>query len=161
LSRFLHGIGATLARFEGGVSPADYSPASRKAHLSIPVLDEPKNFIRRTLAGAIAVGAAGTVVLFAFGHPGWAVGFALGVTISLGNLHLITRAVARVTDLEAKRAPGHLWKGALFRFGIVAAVLFTAVAVFHVNVLALIAGLLLTQLVMIVFWIAHSLRATT
>jgi uncharacterized membrane protein YGL010W len=63
-----------------------------------------------------------------------------------------------LTELDAKRAPGHLWKGALFRFGIVAIVLFVAVAVFHVNVLALMAGLLLTQLVMIVYWIVQSLR---
>jgi hypothetical protein len=104
------------------------------------------------------VGAAGTVALLAFGHLGWAVGYALGAAISLGNFHLITRAVTRLTELDAKRAAGHLWKGALFRFGIVAIVLFVVVAVFHVNVLALIAGLLLTQLVMIVYWIVESLR---
>jgi len=121
-------------------------------------LDEPETFIRWTLAGAIVIGVAGTVVLFALGRPGWAVGYALGAAISLGNFHLITRAVTRLTELDAKRAPGHLWKGVLFRFGAVAIVLFLAVAVFHVNVLALIAGLLLTQLVMIVYWIAQSLR---
>ncbi len=156
----MHGIGATLAWFGRGIPPGGCSPASRKAHLSIPVLDEPKSFIRRTLAGASVVGAAGAVALFAFGHPGWAVGFALGAAISLGNLHLITRAVTRLTELDGKRAPGHLWKGALLRFGIVAIVLFMAVAIFHVNVLALIAGFLLTQLTMIVSWIVHSLRAT-
>ena len=123
-------------------------------------MDEPESFIRWTLAGAIVVGAAGTVALLAFGRLGWAVGYALGAAISLGNFHLITRAVTRLTELDAKRAPGHLWKGALFRFGIVAIVLFVAVAVFHVNVLALIAGLLLTQLVMIVYWIVQSLRTT-
>lgn len=126
----------------------------------ISVLDDSESFIRWTLAGAIVVGAAGTGALLAFGRPGWAVGYALGAAISLGNFHLITRAVTHLTELDAKRAPGHLWKDALFRFGIVAIVLFVAVAVFHVNVLALIAGLLLTQLVMIVYWIVQSLRTT-
>ena len=121
-------------------------------------MDEPESFIRWTLAGAIVVGAAGTVALLAFGRLGWAAGYALGAAISLGNFHLITRAVTRLTELDAKRAPGHLWKGALFRFGFVAIVLFVAVAVFHVNVLALIVGLLLTQLVMIVYWIVESVR---
>ena len=160
MNRFSQGIGVTLACFGGGAPPGDNSPASRKAHLSISVLDEPESFIRWTLAGAIVVGAAGTVALLAFGRLGWAVGFALGAAVSVGNFHLITRAVTRLTDVDAGRAPGHLWKGALFRFGIVAIVLFVAVAVFHVNVLALIAGLLLTQLVMIIYWIAQSLRTT-
>ena len=123
-------------------------------------MDNSESFIRRTLAGAVAVGVAGTAALLAFGRPGWAVGYALGAAISLGNFHLITRAVMHLTELDTKRAPGHLWKGALFRFGIVAIVLFVAVAVFHVNVLALMAGLLLTQLVMIVYWIVQSLRTT-
>ena len=108
--------------------------------------------------GAITVGVAGTVALLVFGRPVWAAGYALGAVVSLGNFHLITRAVMRLTDLDTMQAPGHLWKGALFRFGIVAIVLFVAVVVFRVNVLALMAGLLLTQLVMIVHWIVQLAR---
>ena len=122
-------------------------------------MDERESFIHRTLVGAGIVGAAGTVALFLVGRSGWAVAFGLGAAVSLGNFHLITRAVMRLTDLDTRRASGHLWKGALFRFAIVAIVLFVAVAVFRVNVLALLAGLLATQLVMIGYWIVRSVQA--
>lgn len=149
-----------MESFGAGFPRGAHTPASPKAHRSISVLDERESFVRRTLAGAIAVGVAGTVAVLVFGRPGWAVGYALGAAVSLGNFHLITRAVMRLTDLDTKRAPGRLWKGALFRFGIVAIILFVAVVVFRVNVLALMAGLLLTQLVMIVYWIVQSVRTT-
>lgn len=122
-------------------------------------MDERENFIRRTLVGAGIVGAAGTVVLFLVGRSGWAVAFGLGAAVSLGNFHLITRAVMHLTDLDTHRASGHLWKGALFRFAIVAIVLFVSVVVLRVNVLALLAGLLATQLVMIGYWIVQSAQA--
>ncbi len=104
------------------------------------------------------MGAAGVVVLWLSGRAGWAVGFGLGAAVSIGNFHLITRSVERLTGPAADRASRHLWKGALFRFGIVAIVLFLAVAVFKVNVLALLAGLVLTQLGMIGFWLLRSVR---
>lgn len=129
--------------------------------LSTPVLDERESFIRRTLVGAAVVGAAGVVVLLLSGRVAWAVGFGLGAAVSLGNFHLITRAVGRLADPDTRKASGHLWKGALFRFGIVAIVLFLAVVVFRVNVLALLAGLLLTQLVMIGYWIVRSIQENT
>jgi hypothetical protein len=134
--------------------------AFRYIPLPIPVLDERESFIHRTLVGAFLAGAAGAVVLLLFGRVGWAVAFGLGAAVSLGNFHLITRAVARLADPDAKKASGHLWKGALFRFAIVGIVLYLAVAVFRVNVLALLAGLLLTQLVMIGYWIVRSVRAS-
>ena len=133
--------------------------AFRYVFLPIPVLDERENFTRQTLTGAGIVGAVGTVVLFLVGRSGWAVAFGLGAAVSFGNFHLITRAVMRLTDLDTRRASGHLWKGALFRFGIVAIVLFVAVVVFRVNILALLAGLLATQLVMIGFWIVRSVQS--
>jgi hypothetical protein len=122
-------------------------------------LNERESFIRRTLVGALLVGAAGAVVLLLFGRPEWAVGFGLGAAVSLGNFHLIARAVARLTDPDARGAPGHLWKGAVFRFAIVGAVLFVAVVAFRVSILALVAGLLATQLFMIGYWIVRSARA--
>lgn len=109
--------------------------------------------------GAALTGAAGTALLWLLGRPGWAAGFGLGAAVSLGNFHLITRAVVRVTDLDTRRASGHLWKGALFRFAIVAIVLLVAVMVFRANVLALLAGLLATQLVMIGCWVVRSVQA--
>ena len=108
---------------------------------------------------AAVVGAAGTAALFLIGRPVWAMAFALGAVVSLGNFHLITRAVLRLTDVDTRRASGHLWKGALFRFVIVGVVLFVAVVIFRVNLLALLSGLLATQLVMIVYWIVRSVQS--
>ncbi len=111
--------------------------------------------------GAFVVGAAGTVILLLCGRTGWALGFGLGAAVTLGNFHLITHAVARLTDPDPGKASRHLWKGALSRLAIVGTVLFVAVVVLRVNVLALLAGLLLTQLVMVGIWLLRSMRATT
>lgn len=111
--------------------------------------------------GACVVGAAGGVVLLLFGRPGWAVAFSLGAAVSLGNFHLITRAVARLAGPEATQASRHLWKGALFRFVIVGIALFLAVVVLRVNILALLAGLVLTQFCMLAGWLFESVRART
>jgi len=121
-------------------------------------LDERETFVRRTLVGAVVVGAAGGMVLLLSGHPGWAVAFSLGAAVSLGNFHLITRAVRGLTEPEARPASRQLWKGALFRFIIVGVILFLAVVVLRVNVLALLAGLVLTQLGMIGYWLVRSVR---
>jgi len=105
--------------------------------------------------------AAGGIALLLFGRPGWAVGFSLGAAVSLGNFHLITRAVRRLAEPDTTQASQHFWKGALFRFVIVGIVLFLAVVVLQVNVLALLAGLVLTQLGMIGYWLLRSARTTT
>ncbi|MBI4736013.1 MAG: ATP synthase subunit I [candidate division NC10 bacterium] len=109
--------------------------------------------------GALVVGASGGLVLLLFGRAGWAIAFSLGAAISLGNFHLITRAVGRLADPNPAQASRHLWKGALFRFAAVGIVLFLAVAVLQVNVLALLAGLVITQLGMIGYWLWRSARA--
>lgn len=121
-------------------------------------MDAPETFVRQTLVGAVAVGAAGGIALLLFGRPGWAVAFSLGAAVSLGNFHLITRAVGRLTDPDAAQASRHLWKGALFRFAAVGIILVLAVVVIRLNVLALLAGLILTQLVMIGYWLVRSAR---
>lgn len=110
--------------------------------------------------GALVVGASGGLVLLLFGRAGWAIAFSLGAAISLGNFHLIARAVGRLADPNATQASRHLWKGALFRFAAVGIVLFLAVAVLQVNVLALLAGLVITQLGMIGYWLWRSARTT-
>lgn len=122
-------------------------------------MDERESFAHRTLVGALLVGAAGVVVLLLIGRSSLAVAFGLGAAVSLGNFHLITRAVARLAEPDTRQASRHLWKGALFRFLIVGIVLFAAVVVFRVNVLALVAGLLATQLVMVGYWLLRSVQA--
>lgn len=153
-----------MSRFFPGFAVASAPPWSRYfAHilLPIPALDERETFIRWTLVGALVVGAAGGLLLLLVGRPGWAVGFSLGAVVSLGNFHLITRAVERLTGGDTTQGSRHLWKGALFRFVIVGVVLFLAVAVLRVNILALLAGLVVTQLGMIAYWLLRSVRATT
>lgn len=149
--RFFPGLDVAVA--------SDSGRAFRHIPLSTSALDERENFIRRTLVGAGIVGAAATAALFLVGRPAWAVAFGMGAAVSIGNFHLIARAVMRLTDLDTGRVSGHLWKGALFRFAIVAIVLFVAVVIFRVNVLALLAGLVATQLVMIGYWIVRSAQA--
>ena len=63
-----------------------------------------------------------------------------------------------LTEPDARPASRHLWKGALFRFVIVGIILVLAVVVIRLNVLALLAGLILTQLVMIGYWLLRSAR---
>ncbi|HYL80642.1 MAG TPA: ATP synthase subunit I [Candidatus Acidoferrum sp.] len=122
-------------------------------------MDERETFVRRTLAGALVVGVAGVVVLLLTGRRAWAGAFGLGAAISLGNFHLIVRAV-RGLDRPGPGASRHLWKGTLLRFAIVAAMLVLGVVVLRIDVLALVAGLLVTQGVMVAYWLTWSLRTT-
>jgi hypothetical protein len=123
------------------------------------VLDEQDRFVKRTEWGALALAAAGGLVLALFGRWGWAVGYLLGCAVSLGNFHLIVRGVrglvAGPPGALAKRRAGI---GAALRFLIAAALLVLAVVVLRVNVLALLAGLMLTQLGMIVYWLLSSVH---
>ena len=125
----------------------------------ISVLDEREIFVRRTLAGTLVAGVAGVVVLLLLNRRAWALAFGLGAAISLGNFHLIVRAV-RGLDRPGPGVSRHLWKGTLFRFGAIAALLVLAVAVLRIDVLALVAGLLVTQGVMVAYWLTWSLRTT-
>jgi len=126
-------------------------------------LDEHATFAKRTEWGALALAAAGGLVLALFGRWGWAAGFLLGCAVSLGNFHLIVRGVRTLVgapaDARARRRAG---VGAALRFLVAAALLVLAVVVLRVNVLALLAGLTLTQFGMIVYWLlasAHTLGA--
>jgi hypothetical protein len=122
-------------------------------------LSEREPFVRSTVLGAVAVAAVAVVGLGAWGRWAWAVGFAVGALVSLGNFHLIARAVGGVAEIETGRAANTLWKGALFRFGLTGAVLVVALLVFHVSLPALVAGLLITQLAMIVLWLVRAMRS--
>lgn len=122
-------------------------------------MSERETFVRSTVLGAAAVAAVAIVSLGAWGRWDWAVGFAVGTLVSVGNFHLIARAVGGVADVEAGRAANTLWKGALFRFGLTGAALVVALLVFRVSLPALVAGLLITQLTMIALWLARAMRS--
>lgn len=124
-------------------------------------LNERETFVRSTVLGAAAVAAVGIVGLGAWGRWDWAVGFAVGALVSLGNFHLIARAVGGVAEVDAGRAANTLWKGSLFRFGLTGAALVVALLVFRVSLPALVAGLLITQLTMIGLWLVRAMRSLT
>ncbi len=117
--------------------------------------------MRGTLFAAAAVAAAGVAAFALLGRWAWATGFGVGALVSLGNFHLIVRAVAGLVPAPGASVVGGVWKGALFRLGIVGAVLAVALAVFHVSLPALAAGLLITQVTMIVLWLSRALRSLT
>jgi hypothetical protein len=118
-------------------------------------------FVRSTVLCAAAVAALGIVGLGAWGRWDWAAGFAVGALVSLGNFHLIARAVGGVAEVDAGRAADTLWKGSLLRFGLTGAALVVALLVFRVSLPALVAGLLITQLTMIALWLVRAMRSLT
>ena len=122
-------------------------------------MDEQATFVRGTLLSAAAVAAAGVVGLALLGRWTWATGFAVGALVSLGNFHLIVRAVEGLVPTAGARVVGTVWKGALFRLGIVGIVLALALVVFRVSLPALAAGLLITQVTMIALWLLRALRS--
>jgi hypothetical protein len=124
-------------------------------------LGEPETFVRRTLFGAAAVSGAIVIGLAVWGRGDWAVGFAAGALISLGNFQLIARAVGGVAGTEGARAANALWKGALFRFAISGALLVAALLLLRVSLPALVAGLLVTQVTMVVLWLFRAMRSLT
>jgi hypothetical protein len=124
-------------------------------------LNERETFVRATVLGAAAVAGAAVVGLAVWGRWAWAAGFAVGGLVSLGNFHLIARAVGGVAELQTGRAAGTLWKGALVRFGATGVVLVVALLVFRVSLPALVAGLLITQLTMIALWLVRAMRSLT
>jgi hypothetical protein len=122
-------------------------------------LGERETFVRGTLQGAATLAGALVLGLALWAGRDWAVGFAVGAAVSLGNFRLIVAAVDGLAAVKGKSAVGALWKGALFRFAIAGAVLVVALLVFHVSLPALVAGLLLTQVSMIVIWLVRTLRS--
>lgn len=130
-----------------------------QAFIPVFALDDQATFARGTLGCAAAVGAAGVVGLAVLGRWAWAAGFAAGVLISLGNFHLIVRAVSGMIPTAAVQGAGVLWKGAMFRLAIIGVVLVVALVVFRVSLPALAAGLLITQMTMITLWLMRALRS--
>ena len=130
-----------------------------QAFIPLFALDDQATFARGTLGYAAAVGAAGVVGLAVLGRWAWAAGFAVGALISLGNFHLIVRAVSGMIPTADSQGAGALWKGALFRLTITGVVLVVAIVVFRVSLPALVAGLLITQMTMITLWLVRALRS--
>ncbi|MFB3820391.1 MAG: hypothetical protein ACE147_22260 [Candidatus Methylomirabilales bacterium] len=119
-------------------------------------MDERERFIRGTLTGALALGAAGSGLLLLAGRPAWAAAFAAGAGISLGNFRLIAAAVGRLGGEVEWRG---LWKGSLVRFALAGLALYLILVVFRAPLLPVVAGLLLTQAWMIGHWLWLATKA--
>lgn len=91
---------------------------------------------------------AGGALLAALGRWEWALGFAVGGGISLGNFSLIARAVAQGTGGQALR-PARVLRGSLLRLGLTGLALFLVVVYLPVNLIALAVGLLAVQVVVV------------
>jgi hypothetical protein len=124
-------------------------------------LGEQATFVRGTLLGGLLVAGAAVIGLAAWGRWAWAIGFAVGALVSLGNFQLIAHAVGGVAGVERGRALSTLWRGVLFRFGISGAVMVVALLLVRVSIPALAAGLVITQVTMIVLWFARALHSHT
>jgi hypothetical protein len=120
---------------------------------------EQEAFVRDTLWGAAAVSGVALIGLAIWGRWSWTFGFAIGALISAVNFRLIAGAVSGVVGSGGAQPGATLWKGSLFRFAISGAVLVAAVTVLRVSLPALAAGLLFTQVTMVVIWLTRALRA--
>jgi len=127
--------------------------------LNNSALNERDVFVRGSVVSSAVVGAAGTIGLALWGRGAWALAFAVGAVISLGNFWLIAQATSRLGVPGDTPTSGHLWKGAAFRFALVGAVLVLALVVFRVSLIGLVAGLLVTQAWMVCHWLFRMLRA--
>lgn len=121
--------------------------------------DERERFVRGSLAGASLASAIAAAGLVLWGRPGWALAFAIGAGVSLGNFWLVAAGVTRLLTGGASVGWGGIWKGSLARFGIAGLVLLLALVLFKVSPAPLFAGLVLAQAWMVGHWLWASLRA--
>lgn len=111
-------------------------------------MDEQRDLLRRVARGALWLVVGGGALLAALGRWDWALGFAVGGGISLGNFSLIARAVAQGSGGQALR-PARVLRGSLLRLGLTGLALFLVVVYLPVNLIALALGLLAVQVVVV------------
>ena len=105
------------------------------------------------------LGAAGVIGIALLGRGVWAMAFGIGAALSLANFWLIAQATSCLGVSGEAPAPRRLWRGAVFRFSLVGAVLVLALVVLRVNLVGLVAGLVITQVWMLCHWLFRSLQA--
>jgi len=111
-------------------------------------LEEQRELLWRVARGALWLLAAGAALLTALGRWEWALGFAVGGGISLGNFSLIARAVAQGSGTKGLR-PARVLRASLLRLGLTGLALFLVVVYLPVNLIALALGLLAVQVVVV------------
>ena len=111
-------------------------------------MDEQRELLWRVARGALWLLAGGGALLTVLGRWDWLLGFAVGGGISLGNFSLIARAVAQGSGTKALR-PAQVLRGSLLRLILTGLALFLVVVYLPVNLIALAAGLLAVQVVVV------------
>ena len=116
-------------------------------------MNEQGAFVRDTVQGALAVAGSGLVLFLLLKMWEWALGFAVGAALSLGNFHLIVRAVSHLEPPTASSPAGgregHPWRGAFTRLLVAGGVLYVALRYLRVNVFGLALGLVAVQVGML------------
>lgn len=111
-------------------------------------MEEQRELLWRVARGALGLLAGGGVLLSAFGRWDWALGFAVGGGISLGNFSLIARTVAQGSRATALR-PVRVIRGALLRLGLTGLALFFVIVYLPVSLIGLALGLLAVPVVVV------------
>ena len=112
-------------------------------------MDEQRAFVRGTVQGALAVAGSGLILFLLLKMWEWALGFAVGAALSLGNFHLIVRAVSRLGSPPLRGGGVSPWRGALTRLLVVGSLLYVALRYLRVNVFGLALGLVAVQVGML------------
>ena len=111
-------------------------------------MEEQRELLWRVGRGALWVVAGGGALLAAVGRWDWALGFAIGGGISLGNFSLIARTVAQGSRATALR-PVRVIRGALLRLGLTGLALFFVIVYLPVSLIGLALGLLAVPVVVV------------
>ncbi len=111
-------------------------------------MEEQRELLWRVARGALGLLAGGGALLSAFGRWDWALGFAVGGGISLGNFSLIARTVAQGSRATALR-PVRVIRGALLRLGLTGLALFFVIVYLPVSLIGLALGLLAVPVVVV------------
>ena len=112
-------------------------------------MEEQRELLWHVGRGALGLLAGGGALFSAFGRWDWALGFAVGGGISLGNFSLIARTVAQGSRATALR-PVRVIRGALLRLGLTGLALFFVIVYLPVSLIGLALGLLAVPVVVVV-----------
>jgi len=105
----------------------------------------------------ILIPAFALLILLIQENYSWIFGIMIGSAIALSSCELIQKAVTNVFVQKRSRSAMYYLFGFTFRFLIYAALLYAAIALFHVNAIALIVSFTFLQL-LYPFYIVHTLE---
>ncbi|MDA8288658.1 MAG: ATP synthase subunit I [Actinomycetota bacterium] len=121
-------------------------------------LPEIARLLRRTALSALALGVIALVVSVLLNHPLVGLGAIVGLLLGIGNLRLITRAVARVNERQPEHPKRVLAGRSLMRLGLTTVVVIGMMFASNQLGLASAAGLAVFYLFLVVSLLTALLR---